>query len=168
MFRLSFSSIRSCFREQIRTICGPVKRTRTNSVHQSRLGEMVASFALLGLLVVSEVRAGDPTSITEQQRLEAENWLQLKQDQKTYREGVEPLPPREEKNLDRLELRQRRDARELGQRERQSVGTRRRRPREAQRRRSVPGRIEVENQRQLERQRLDMRIQRETLRPGLR
>jgi hypothetical protein len=168
MFRLSFPSILSCFRGQIRTIYGPAKRSCTSSVHGLRLGEVVASFALIGMLATSEVRAADPTGITEQQRLEAQGWLQLKQDQKTYREGVEPLPPREEKSLDRLELRQRRDARELGQRQRQSVDTLRNRPRDTDGSRSARRRIELEGRQQLERQRLDMRIQRETLRPGLR
>ena len=169
MCRLSLPSIRPCFRERIRTIYGPVKHPCTRSVRWSRLGECAALFALMSLLATSAVWAAQPTtSITEQQRLEAQGWLQLKQDQKTYREGVEPLPPREEKSLDRLELRQRRDVRELGQRQRQSVDTHRIRPRETRSPRSVPGRIELENRRQLERQRLDMRIQRETLRPGMR
>jgi len=164
----SFRSIPSRFRGQHCTIRGFVGSLRTSVVRWDCLGEIAVFVALSVFLHAPEAWAADPPTPGEQQRQQARGWLQLKQDQKTYREGVEPLAPREAQSLDRLEQRQQSDARQRGQRQRQSprADGNRQHGGEVEHRESQ--RVGVESQRQLERRRLDMRIQRETLRPGLR
>jgi hypothetical protein len=150
------------------TIFGSAWRLRTNPVHWNRLGEIATSITLIGLLQTAEVLAANPASIGALQQQQASGWLQLKQDQKTYREGVEPLAPPAAKSLDRLERRQQTDMRQLWLRQRQALDAIRNRQRGAEAQDQQSHRIRLESQRQLDRQRLEMRIQRETLRPGLR
>jgi hypothetical protein len=135
-------------------------------LRQVRFGLFTAVAALAVLSPELDILAADPGNVGGQQRLQAKGWLQLKQDQKTYRENVEPLAPRDAARLDRLELRQQGRARELEQRQRRSLSTggNRRRGIDVERPASRPRNLE--SRRQLDRQRLDMRIQRETLRPG--
>ena len=114
------------------------------------------------------LRAADPGETGRQQRQQAEGWLQLKQDQKTFREAAEPLDSGAAQSLDRLDRSQQGRALDIEQRQRQSLDLDRilRRNTDVERPVSVPS--DVENRRQLERHRLEMRIQRETLSPGLR
>lgn len=130
---------------------------------------MYAVFASLCFLAPAfDAVAADTGSVGRQDRLQAEGWLQLKQDQKTYREGVEPLVPRNASRLDQLERSQQGRARDLEQRQRQSLTRERNRRQRAEAERPVARPRDLETRRQLDRQRLEMRIQRETLRPGLR
>ena len=117
---------------------------------------------------MANAEAADPGGVGRPQRLQAEGWLQLKHDQKTFREGVEPLAPRAASKLDRLEQRQLGRARELELRQRQSRISERNRRRRLEVQRPVAQPRELKARRELERQRLEMRIQREILRPGLR
>jgi hypothetical protein len=125
-------------------------------------GVVVSSFT------AANADAADPAKVASQERLQAKGWLQLERDQETFRKGVEPLGSRESSKLDNLEQRQRGRARELELRQRQSLNSERNR----QRRDGVPKPArqphDLKARRQLDRQRLEMRIQRETLRPGLR
>lgn len=123
---------------------------------------------MLFLVSAFEIAAADPDSVGRQERLQAEGWLQLKQDQRSYREGVEPLAPGKASRLDRLERSQQMGARELEQRQRQSLNRDRSRRRGAEAEHTIARPRERQSRRQLDRQRLEMRIQRETLRPGLR
>jgi hypothetical protein len=153
MFYLLFPSTLMSLGGLACTIFGSAWRLRTNPVHWNRLGEIATSVTLIGLLQAAEVLAANPASIGALQQQQESGWLQLKQDQKTYREGVEPLAPPAAKSLDRLERRQQTDMRQLWLRQRQALDAIRNRQRGAEAH---------------DRQRLEMRIQRETLRPGLR
>jgi hypothetical protein len=155
-------------RNLVCTSIGTSEAACTSAVHRGRRVLITMSAALAVLCVTKEVAAADPGSGAGAHQLQAESWLQLKQDQKTFREGVEPLEPQQAKRLDRLELRQQGRARELEQRRRQYPNLERNIPRRndpwspSTRPRDTPSRRAIESQR------LRMRIQRETLRPGLR
>ncbi len=97
---------------------------------------------------------------------ETRGWLQLKSEQRVYRERVEPLEPRDEAYLEQLEQRQERQLRALQSKQRRDRDADRRRDRmrhPEQRVRVTPG---SKQRRELERQRLNRRIQRETFRYG--
>lgn len=121
---------------------------------------------LVGLVAVAGARGGKEIAAGEQQRLEATGWLQLQYDQRTYRERVDPLGSGDRVKLDRLEHRQRLEFDALRQRGRQSTHIERRRRRAAEAQRPAVRGRKLNYGRKLERQRLDMRIQREALRPG--
>ncbi len=150
-----------------RTTDGYLRRSCTNVVRRPHSGTPILALLPVLLLPMANSEAADPGGFGRQERLQAEDWLQLKHDQKTFREGVEPLAPRAASKLDRLEQRQLGRARELELRQRQSrISERHRRRFEVQRPVAKPR--ELKARRELERQRLEMRIQREILRPGLR
>jgi len=103
-------------------------------------------------------------------RREAAGWLQLERDQRSYRERVEPLDLREQRVLETIERRQRNDLRDLQQRQRRELETRQSELRRSRQQASPdsipeprrPG-LGFEQQRQLDRQRLDRRMEQERL-----
>jgi len=104
----------------------------------------------------------------DQQRREARGWLQLERDQSTYRERREPLAPAEARDLEQIERRQDLDLRQLHQGQQRAV-------REAERRERftppgsqppLPGTAPAP--RDDTRQRLDLRIEQQTLSPRAR
>lgn len=147
---------------------GSPRGLRASTVHGIHLGVFAVLASLLFLVPAFDAAAADLGSVGRQERLQAEGWLQLKQDQKTYRESVEPLAPGKASRLDQLERSQKGRARGLEQRQRQSLNRERNRWRGVGAERPVARPREFESQRQFDRQRLEMRIQRETLRPGFR
>lgn len=96
---------------------------------------------------------------------EARGWLQLEQDQRDYRQRVEPLPPRDSATLHLLEQRQQDRTYQLQQQQRRGMDADRRdqRARTAGKRpqSGSPSGIPRDDARQ----RLDSRLQRETLAP---
>jgi hypothetical protein len=130
--------------------------------------ETTAWIFLIALVVTLDVAAWDPGSVGRQQRQQAAGWLQLEQDQKTFREDAQPLQPSTADRLDQLERRQQLDLRALDQQQRQALdrnrnlrrGTGAKTP-------SVTLKRDLRGGREDERQRLKMRIQRDTLFPGL-
>jgi hypothetical protein len=156
----------SCLKRR-RTMDAPYRWARTRVV---RLIPRVFIALAAGLLLGSrpESAAADADSTGRQERLQAEGWLQLKQDQKSFREGAEPLPPREAAALDHLERRQRTRFEELKQEQRRSSNRERSLGRRDKPERPVSRPRHPDTGRQFDRQRLDMRIQRETLSPGRR
>jgi hypothetical protein len=153
-------------------------RNRTSIAHlrvfgtkRAQLGRRYLRFSFAAFVLLtsaSDVAAAEAAHAGSQQRLQAEGWLQLKQDQKTFREGVQPLQPRGAATLDRLERGQQERFRALESRQRQSRQRNRARQTGADAKRPVSPPREFKEQRQFDRQRLQGRIQRETLRPGSR
>ncbi|MEA3274840.1 MAG: hypothetical protein U9Q81_06020 [Pseudomonadota bacterium] len=148
------------------TIIKPLRRCRTSPVRMTCRYLCAALATFLGSMPTVVAEAEERVSVGKQQRLEAEGWLQLKKDQESYRECVEPLPPKDAATLEHLDHRQQGELRDLQLRQRQSLQTERRRQRRPNLERPVARGPELKNQRQMERQRLDMRIQRETLGSG--
>jgi hypothetical protein len=101
-------------------------------------------------------------------REEARGWLQLKSDQRTYRERAEPIEPRNDAYLQHLEQSQQRQFRALQSRQSQQERRERRRVEVRKPDRGVRGgpTPRVSRSRELERQRLNQRIQRETFGAG--
>ena len=123
---------------------------------------------LIALVVTFDVPAWDPGSVGRQQRQQAEGWLRLEQDQKTFRDDAQPLQPSTADRLDQLERRQQLDLRALDQQQRQSLDRDRNLRRGAGAKPpSVSLQRDLRVRREDERQRLKMRIQRDTLFPGL-
>ena len=123
---------------------------------------------LIALVVTFDVPAWDPGSVGRQQRQQAEGWLRLEQDQKTFREDAQPLQPSTADRLDQLERRQQLDLRALDQQQRQSLDRDRSLRRGAGAKPpSVSLQRDLRVRREDERQRLKMRIERDTLFPGL-
>ncbi|MCG6863078.1 MAG: hypothetical protein LJE70_17655 [Chromatiaceae bacterium] len=118
------------------------------------------------LLPMREAGAADLGDLDRLQGQQAEGWLQLKQDQKSFRAVVDPAALRPERGLERLEMRQKGVARQLEQQQRQSINLDRNLRRGAEVERPAPLPRDLESRRQLDRQRLEMRIQRETLFPS--
>jgi hypothetical protein len=149
-----------------RTSIARILRHGTRCVRIVRLCVWTAFPAMMLFAKSFDVRAAEPGDTGSQQRLQAEGWLQLKQDQKAFREGVEPLQPRSGAALEQLEHGQRERFRALQLRQRQSLQRDRalRSGVDAQRPVSPPRAFK--ERRQFDRQRLEGRIQRETLRPG--
>ena len=154
-----------------RTIAGCSAFRRTTPVRQAshrRRGIFAASILAGTLMAAVDAAGADAGELGRQERRQAQGWLQLKQDQRTFRDSVEPLTPRQAGRLDRLELRQQGRARQLQQRQRRSLNS------ERNFRRGIPGKRPLsrsrglKEQRQLDRQRLEMRILRRTLGPGSR
>jgi hypothetical protein len=139
----------------------PPPRRRTSIV---RFRGLAATLLRASLWIF--LAAAPPQSFPQD---EAAGWLQLESDQRRFRGRVEPLTPREERYLDHLESRQGRELRAL-----QSEQRRERRVEERSERRREPGRrvrpepVEPERRRELERQRLNQRIRRETFGAGRR
>jgi len=117
-------------------------------------------------VVELEVAIADAGEAGRQERRQAQGWLQLKQDQKVFRESVEPLTPRQAERLDRLDLRQQGRARELEQRQRRSLNSERNFRRGTEVERPMSRARGLKEQRQLDRQRLETQILRKTLSPG--
>jgi hypothetical protein len=105
-------------------------------------------FSLLGALA-SPLHGGDRA---------AAGWLTLERDQRTYRERVAPLDLREQRDLSIIERRQRNDLRAIEQRRERSEHLERQprvsRPPEVPRRQ-----LDGAGRRDLERQRLDLRME---------
>ena len=117
-------------------------------------------------MVELEVAIADAGEAGRQERRQAQGWLQLKQDQKVFRESVEPLTPRQAERLDRLDLRQQGRARELEQRQRRSLNSERNFRRGYETDRPMSRSRGLKEQRQLDRQRLETQILRKSLSPG--
>lgn len=127
----------------------------------------IAAAVLAGTFAAEfDVAIADGGEAGRQERRQAQGWLQLKQDQKVFREGVEPLTPRQAERLDRLDLRQQGRARELEQRQRRSLNSERNFRRGTEVERPTSRSRGLKEQRQLDRQRLETQILRQTLSPG--
>jgi len=127
----------------------------------------IVAAVLAGTLVTKlEVAIADAGESGRQERRQAQGWLQLKQDQKVFRESVEPLTPRQAGRLDRLDLRQQGRARELEQRQRRSLNSERNFRRGYETDRPMSRSRGLKEQRQLDRQRLETQILRKSLSPG--
>jgi len=143
---------------------------RTVIVHACRLHCLGWGFVglLLGVGLCGPRAWAEPPA--DPSRREAAGWLQLERDQRSYRERVEPLDLREQRVLETIERRQRNDVRDLQQRQRRELETRERELRRSRRQAGPepipeprrPG-LGVEQQRQLDRQRLDRRMEQERL-----
>lgn len=144
---------------------GRHQESRARWEHRGRLTTILSVVPAL-LFLFSVGRAGDPGDAGTGQRQQAAGWLQLEQDQKTFREAVEPLNPRAAQSLDRLERSQRTRARDAGRRQRRATDLDRNLQRGTKVERPVSVPNDLESRRQIERQRLEMRIQRETLLPS--
>jgi len=132
-------------------------------------GRATVWIILIALVVTLDVAARDPGSVGRQQRQQAEGWLQLKQDQKTFRDDVQPLQPSTANRLDQLERRQQLDLRALDQQQRQALDRDRNLGRgPSSKTPSASLQRDLRTRHEDERQRLKMRIQRDTLFPGLR
>lgn len=139
-----------------RTAFRPRPRRRTSAV---RLGVLMALSLAWPLALPA---AGEGAA---QPRREARGWLQLERDQSTYRERREPLSPSASRDLEQIERRQDLGLRQLQQDQQRAV-------REAERRERftppgsappLPGTTRAP--REETRQRLDLRIEHETLSP---
>ena len=128
---------------------------------------LIGAAAIAGTLVAGvEGAIADSGEVGRQERRQAQGWLQLKQDQKVFRESVAPLSPRKAERLDRFDLRQQGRARELGQRQRRSLNSERNFRRGIEVERPMSRSRGLKEQRQLDRQRLETQILRKALSPG--
>lgn len=143
---------------------------RTLIVHACRMHCLRWGFVglLLGLGLLAPAAWAQPPA--DSSRREAAGWLQLERDQRSYRERVEPLELREQRVLETIERRQRTDLRALQQRQRRELETRQdelRRARQQADSESIPTPrrpgLGFEQQRELDRQRLDRRMEQERL-----
>jgi hypothetical protein len=143
----------------MRTISKPLARRRTSIVRFQEIG--------IGAIVVLMSLAADDAVGQSSTHRESSGWLQLKSDQRRYRERAEPLAPADDAYLGRLEERQVRELRGLQseQRRERRLEERSRRMRKPEARVRVPF-GEPEQQREVERQRLNQRIQREAFGAG--
>lgn len=118
------------------------------------------------MLVASALPAGEGLAQSGAHR-EAAGWLQLESDQRRYRDRAEPLSARDEAGLERLEQRQFRGLRDLQgeQRRERRLEQRSGRMREPAARVRAPF-PEPERSREVDRQRLNQRIQREAFGAG--
>jgi hypothetical protein len=99
-------------------------------------------------------------------RREARGWLELEQDQASYREPVLPLDLREQRQLEVIERSQRNDLRALQQRQQREVQLKRRSMRRAPKL-DVPRRDPLQPQRRaVERLRLRIQMQQDGLSYG--
>jgi hypothetical protein len=119
------------------------------------------SGVLAAALASPLILAAPGASLGLEKRQQAGGWLQLRQDQETYRESLGPLTPGQAAALDALERQQQLQWRAMEQRQRESLQLRQRLER-------LPGPAgsgagEIGLRRGLERERLDMRLQRDTL-----
>lgn len=135
---------------------------RTTSVQAGRNREpwwlvLTWALSLFGLWGVVE---GE--QLAEQPRQEARGWLQLEEDQRIYRERVAPRSPADAATIRGVEQRQRLDLRELQAQQRRKEQIHRRSSREGDGGKPL-GRDAPAARRDLDRQRLEMRLQRETL-----
>ena len=145
-----------------RTSIKLLRSWRTGSVRSLGRGGQAGLLLLTALLPGFDAVAGESEGVAARQRQEARGWLQLEQDQRAYRERVEPLSPQGAITLKGMEQRQQLELRELQVRQRREWQSERRRlglP-EAERpspRMSAPG-----LKRDFDRKRLEMRLQRDT------
>lgn len=138
-----------------RTSFRPRARSRTTAVRSLPLMAMLLAACTLCV-------AAEPPS----QGREARGWLQLERDQETYRERVEPLTPREAATLETIERRQALELRDLQQRQRRSGQEAERRQRFSMPDSPPPVPRPGISVRESNRERLDLRIEQETLRGG--
>jgi hypothetical protein len=149
----------------LRTSINHGTSSRTSSVRSTEFHVFLARVSLVVVLVSSTATAGSAANVDVQQRQQAEGWLQLKQDQKSDRERVGRLAPADAAALDALERQQDLQRKSLEQRQRQSLQLEQRLDRMPNANASGAPRAPLQDQRQLERQRLEMRLQREMLQP---
>lgn len=97
---------------------------------------------------------------------EARGWLQLERSQEVYRERVEPLPPAEDLTLERIERGQDLDLRGLQLHQQRAGQENERRERFTMPDRPPPVPRPGATLRESHRERLDLRIEQETLRGG--
>jgi hypothetical protein len=152
-----------------RTSIRPLWPYRTNSVRRRcrRLRPLGLFFAMLAMVASARAAPGPAAAVGTQQWQQAESWLQLERDQKTHRERSAPLSSGDAAALERLERLQRLRRKELEQRQRQSLQLDQRlNPLPSPGPRMGHGSSALRAERQLERQRLDMRLQRDMLAPS--
>lgn len=135
----------------------PPKRFRTRIVPCRRPARRLTAvlFALLWLDVCAQAVPQE----------EAAGWLRLKSDQRVYRERAKQATPREGRQLEGREFREGLELRTLQQRQRQELEAEARRERARHTDRRVRTPPMVHQRRESESQRLNRRIQRETLGP---
>jgi hypothetical protein len=110
--------------------------------------------------VWAQARAGETAG---KQRVDSENWLQLRQEQGDYRRSAEPLSANEQRALDQQLQRQRQQQRDLQLRQDQAAQSARQQRRiSPSLRPDPPVGPNVDAQRQQQQQRQQMRIQRDT------
>lgn len=110
--------------------------------------------------VWAQGRAGD---IAGKQRVDSDNWLQLRQEQGDYRRAAEPLSASDQRTLDQQLQRQRQQQRDLQLRQDQAAQSARQQRRTSPSLRpDPPFGPSVDAQRQQQQQRQQMRIQRDT------
>jgi hypothetical protein len=137
---------------------------RPISVRQAGILPLGMVAALLAAVLASPlVLAAPGASLSLEERQQAAGWLQLRQDQKAYRESLGPLTPGQAAARDALERQQQLQWKAMEQRQRESLQLR-------ERLRRLPGppsaRVgvgETGPRRGLERERLNMRLQRDML-----
>jgi hypothetical protein len=110
--------------------------------------------------------AGEGPPVAAQKRTEARGWLQLESDQRAFRDQVSPLPAAEAAALDQLDQRQALELRGLQLEQRRELQAEEHLDRIPGNERPVRLPPAVRNERGQSRERLQMRIQRETLRSG--
>ncbi len=147
-----------------RTAFRPRPPRRTSAV-RAALGGRLAGASLAALSLVWPLSLQGAEGAAAQARREARGWLQLEREQSTYRERREPLSPSASRDLGQIERRQDLDLRQIQQGQQRAV-------REAERRErfTPPGSVPplpgaTRAPRDETRQRLDLRIEHETLSP---
>lgn len=136
----------------------PREEYRTSIVRLAAFSVFVVAVSVYAASKVAFAQTAQP-DVTE-------GWLQLKSDQRRYRERAQPLEPRNEAYLEHLEHRQGLQLRESQSRQQQEQAIERRR--ERMRYPDRPARVSPKPSqgRALERRRLNRRIQRETFGAG--
>jgi hypothetical protein len=144
-----------------RTSVKPGRRYRTTTVRRPRLCAVLVWSALAVVSIDPVAAAGSAAGVGTQQRQQAEGWLQLKQDQQSYRERVGPITPGEAVALDALVRQQRLQRHALEQRQRQSLQLDQHLDRLPNTGQPGSSRAELRGRSEIERQRLQMRLQRD-------
>jgi len=139
----------------------------TDIVRRCQLTLDVKGFAVLvtvGVLAAGAAPAQPPP--TDLPHREAAGWLELEADQRAYRERVEPLDLRQERELETIERRQRNDLRALQLRQRRELDDDRRALRRRRQEADVDGipmpprpGVRRDDRRQYERQRLNRQLE---------
>jgi hypothetical protein len=151
--------------DPVRTSINPSDPDRTISVRRVRVFPVTVFTALLAAaLGCPSSFAGPGASLGLEERQQAAGWLQLRQDQKTYREGLGSLTPGQAAALDALDRQQQLQWRAMEQRQEQSLQLRQGLD-HLPGPRAGSGAGEIRLRREQERERLNMRLQRGMLAP---
>jgi hypothetical protein len=149
--------------DRMRTSINPRDPYRPFFVRQAGALPLGMAAALLAASLASPLTLAAPGASLGIERQQAAGWLQSREDQQTYRKSLEPPTPGQAAALDALERRQQLQWKAMERRQGESLQLRQRLGRLPGPPAGRRGAGEIGLRRRLERERLDMRLQRDML-----